>query len=498
MTGRPRLRHIRLLLVYSPDSEERPGRHRRRIAGATLALTAAIVVFPFQSAVALITGGEGNRPLADPGWPKGAAELFNNPARIAWWEGPPFGGGQWHAECRGDAKAFSEVLAGFARLGVKNKRVVVHDGVGQSFWLNPNREPAKQAAARMDWIFMAWQSANWEQLRKMPADLNPTDPRDAEGGPPSQLDVYTGGNLRWSDVTVPAEIELIDNRLEAHGFTTADGIVIEGKVIDLATKQPVTARASLQRVEPQQTGGYHYPVVVETAAGPQGRWVLKKVRAGWYRVVIDAEEFVPRVVGYAQFDDQPGWYSYDSGLSRQAPVSGRITDESGQPLSDVEVRLQDVVADVGGRYESPNDYSAKTDADGRFRTDHVPVGRATIWIHKPGYCRPGLGQPIKTPAQDVALAMLRSAGVRVTVDFAGMPRPAAYIVQMEPEGGAAVGKWSGSGNIDARNQIAFNDVPPGRYIVQGRPNPSSANQQSKPITVDLKGGQTSEIALPAN
>ncbi len=130
-----------------------------------LLLAAASVAVPVQEAFALITGGEGNKPIHDPGWPKGGAVLFNKEARIAYWEGPPFGGGQWHAECRGDAKAFSDVLADFAELDVKSKRVVLHDGVGQSFWLNMNDEPAKRAAARMDWRFMVWVPANWERLQ---------------------------------------------------------------------------------------------------------------------------------------------------------------------------------------------------------------------------------------------------------------------------------------------------------------------------------------------
>ncbi len=158
---------------------------RQKLAVATLWLAVAILAVPFRQAVALITGGEGNRPIADPGWPKGAAAIFNNPARIAWWQGPPFGGGQWHAECRGDAKALSAVLTDFARLDVKTKRVIVHDGVGASSWLNLNGEPAKKAGARIDWTFMVWQPANWEHLRKLPADLNPTGGGDVNKGPPS-------------------------------------------------------------------------------------------------------------------------------------------------------------------------------------------------------------------------------------------------------------------------------------------------------------------------
>jgi hypothetical protein len=475
----------------------RSERSRRGLSRGTALLALAMAVVPAQRAVAWITGGEGNKPITNPGWPKGAAAIFNNKARIAWWEGPPFGGGQWHAECRGDARALSAVLADFARLDVKTRRVIVHDGVGHSFWLNPNHEPAKEAAARMDWMFMVWQPASWERLRKMPGDLNPTDARDADKGPPAQIDVYGGGNLRWSDVTVPEGLEVSDERLEAHGFTPADGLVLEGKVLDLATKKPIAAQMRLQRVEPQAKGGYHYPVVAETTADAHGRWVLKKAPAGWYRVVIEADGLVPRVAGYAQFDDQPHWYSYDCGLSHPAAVSGRVIDDAGQPLADVDVRFSDVQSDPGGRYESPGEFTCKAGADGRFRHDQLPIGRATIWLSKFGHCRPGLGQPIKTPAENVELVMIKSARLRVRIDFGGKARPEGYLVQIEPEGGSAVGTWGGSGNIDAHNEISFAAIPPGRYVLHGQPNPSSGNQQTKPLTIELKGGRLTEITISA-
>ena len=72
---------------------------------------------------------------------------------------------------------------------MKSKKLIVHDGIGHSFWLAPNQEPAKLDAARIDWVFMVWQPANWDRLRNLPADLNPTDPKDADKGPPSVIDV---------------------------------------------------------------------------------------------------------------------------------------------------------------------------------------------------------------------------------------------------------------------------------------------------------------------
>lgn len=449
-------------------------------------------------AQALIRGGEGNTPIHDPGWPAGAAVIFNTPARVAWWEGPPFGGGQWHAECRGDTRALSSVLADFAKIDCQARRVIVRDGVGRSFWLNPNAEPDKQDAAKIDWRFMVWQPESWKFQRRLSPDLDATNREDASDGPPAQLEIYTGGNIRWADVVVPDGLKVIDQRLEAHGFTVADGVVLEGKVTDIASKEAIAAKVFLQQVEAQKPGGYRYPVAAQTVAGADGHWVLKNVTAGWYRVVIDAEGYVPRIAGHLRAE-QPSWQEYDTGMARAASLSGRVTDDAGRPLPEVDVRIGDVVAAQGGRrYESPaGSYTARTDADGRFEATQLPVGKATFWPHKSGYCRPGLGEPVMIPGKDIELRMIKAAHLVVTVDFGEQQRPGGYIVEMAPEGGNKVGSYGGSGNIDARNQMTFDNVPPGRYLIDGHPNPSSADQRTQPVTVELKGGETTELKLKA-
>ena len=45
-----------------------------------------------------------------------------------------------------------------------------------------------------------------------------------------------------------------------------------------------------------------------------------------------------------------------------------------KPLEGVEVRFNDVVPADGGRYESPDEYSFKTDAQGRFHPIKLPRG----------------------------------------------------------------------------------------------------------------------------
>ena len=164
---------------------------------------------PDHSCRADIGGASGDKPVSNQNWPAGADAVFNVTARVAYWEGPPFGGGQYHVECRGDARQLSEVLAAFDRVKAKTKRVVVHDGIGQSFWLNPSGDPAKQLAARIDWTFTVWDRASW---RRSIDPKNERKPDDEALEPLAQIDVFTGGNVTWSDVAVPKGLRIVDER----------------------------------------------------------------------------------------------------------------------------------------------------------------------------------------------------------------------------------------------------------------------------------------------
>jgi hypothetical protein len=116
-----------------------------------------------------------------------------------------------------------------------------------------------------------------------------------------------------------------------------------------------------------------------------------------------------------------------------------------------------------------------------------------------GHVRPGLPHPISIPAKDVVFKMGRSAEVHVSVDFGGKRRPPAYVVEIEAEGGRAVGTWGGSGAINPENQIVYSNVPPGRYVIQGHPNPysTSRHETTAPVTIDLKAGQSAQVTLLA-
>ena len=208
-----------------------------------------------------------------------------------------------------------------------------------------------------------------------------------------------------------------------------------------------------------------------------------------------ADGYVPRVVGYGKYKGEPSWHPFNGSLLRSATVSGRVVDESQKPLADAEIKLIDF-ENLGENYQTAEDFRTTTDAEGRFHFDNVPTASANVMLHKKGYVLPGLGPTIKTPAADVVLTMKQSAQLHVTVDFTGSKRSESYIVELEPEGGNVVGSWGGSSQIDDKNQVSFHDAPPGKYFLQGHPNPHQDKELSKRIPVELKGGEPKRSSFP--
>ena len=466
---------------------------RLRCGLVVSAIVLSLLSFP-QRASALIEGGEGDTPLSDPGWPEGAAAVFNTEGRIAYWVGPPLGGGQWHSECRGDAAAFNRVLADFAEIKAESRKLVIHDGIGRSVWLNINNVPEKREAARIDWSFVVWQPESWKRLKTLPERFR--GPHTGDGETPAPvIEVYVGFNINWADVRVPEGIDIVDERLEAHGFSIEDGSVLEGTV-EGVDPGAVEITAHLEEIETRD-GKYHYERVRSVTADKTGRWVMKSVPAGWYRVAVEAPNAVPRIAGYQQLDGSPHWASMPVTLVGGGIVSGTVQDESGAPLEGASVRLDEVVVGEEGAYRSSNDYKVITDAAGRFEFQNVPRGKTRVWVTKPGYVRAGLGKAIEPPVEDVLLTLQPAANALVIVDFGQQQRPEGYLVEMEPEGGNVVGSYGGSANLPGGNPYEVRDAPAGAYVFFGRPNPGSSDQQTDRVTVELVGGETAKIELKA-
>lgn len=457
-----------------------------------------------QVAHAVIFGGTDNRAVDTSGWQVGSGAVFNVPGRIAYWEGPPFGGGQHRSECRGDTKAFTDVLAAFAKIKASEKLLVVHDGVGQSFWLNMNRQPELEEKARIDWVFTAWKLANWEQARKFPADLRPPDVDPNAKEPTPQIDVYVGGLIDWDLVDVPDGIRVDDQRMAVHGFSTDDGRVFEGTLTDGKTSLPIPGRIEL-RQQKSKDGAVElaWTAVASAATDDEGHWSITNAPTGRVMLVAIAPGYADRVLGYERVGTQPSWSRHDGSLVEASSLSGRVTDAKGAPIEAATVYLTATTNDDGDKYTTGLKSRHTVNADGRFEIQGVPKGWATVWAGKAGFIsRDGRTETI-VPAEGIELVLTVAGEIDVEIDFQsyedrGEKRPKGYIVQVAEAADAETkSSWGGSGNIDESAKRVFKNVPPGRYVLSGRPNPGSSAETTPPVTIDVRAGETSFVTLKA-
>jgi hypothetical protein len=453
--------------------------------------TIAILGFFTHSAFALIEGGEGNTPINDPGWPKGAAEIFNHKGRTAWWVGPPFGGGEWHSECKGDAAALNDVLRLFAKIEGPKKRLVVLDGIGYSFWLDPNGTKRGDRNTKIDWSFSIWQAERWKMQKGLPAGVSAIPHDHAE--PISTITVHTAA-LRWSEVQVPDGIEVIDNRMEAHGFKLSDGRVIEGQVT-AGPGKPLQAKIRVEEIIQKKTGGYDYQVVTSIEADEKGHWAIKNFGEKWCRLIVECDGYASRIAGHVRYDRQPGWEFMGTDLSPQGSIKGRVVDDEGQPLADVNVAMRDLVTVDGDRYDAIEDVFQKTGSDGTFHFKNVPHGKARLTGHRTDFFFPGLGQPVTIPGDLVELRMSKAAALVIRVEFSRDRGKKEYIANLSPEGGDKIGSWGGSAKVDDKNTVKFNGIPPGNYVLKVHSNPSSEGDRKKEQTIELKGGEETTVVV---
>lgn len=477
---------------FKPEKEFPKATAHRELSLLMLGLLATLLILcivpnSLCAASTMIRGGKGNEPIPDPGWPAGAEKIFNWQTRIAWWEDPPFGGGRWHSECKGDEDALSQVLRDFAKLESTQKQVIVKEGIGYSFWLDPNKQKRADRNTKIDWEFTIWEPDRWKFQRELPAAVSSITGK--EDSPTATITVYSA-SIRWEEVEVPEGLSVIDNRLSAHGFEKSDGRVVEGQLLDEASK-PIQGTLRIEHVQPREQGGYKYTLLDTIETTNQGRWVIKNFSDQWCRLIAEAPGYASRRVAYLRYDRQPGWESFTTMLAPNAAFHGRVTDLAGNPL-DAAIRVTSITLD-GERYDT--DAVIKVE-QGKFHIENLP-SHSTVEIaaYLDGYA--STRREISVPTEQECVIELAASGtIHVKVEFR-TPRSGGFVVNVVPEGGDAVGRWGGSANIGEDGTFTFKNVPAGTYTLTGRPNPGSPKDTTESVTVTISGGDQHDVTLKA-
>ncbi|HYE19936.1 MAG TPA: carboxypeptidase-like regulatory domain-containing protein, partial [Tepidisphaeraceae bacterium] len=415
-----------------------------------------------------------------------------------YYEGPPFGGGQYVFQYRGDAAALNEVLAKFGAVKAPELLVVVHPGPGANpFGQGGQGGQGGQKGGeqnRVDWTFTVWTPENFHRLYNGGTSLFMADRPDFRSElPPPRLDVFVSdAGVKWDAVKLPANVRLEDQRAASHGYAAADGAVVVATVYDGTTSKPV-AGAELVLSASVAKG---WEDKAKGVTGADGRVELKSVPAGGMYAVVRAAGYAPRVLGFHSVQGA-AYKAATVRLTKAVEQAGRVVDTSGKPIAGAEVRVDATVGIDGRGYptarvnENPK---VVTDAEGKFILKDLPAGQAMLAAHAKGWHQTEfLKAHAITGKVPLTIVMAKTGGIKGKVVGA----KAGDTISVWPEGGSRPGTWGGGMNLKADGTFAFEAVPPGKYFVSGNAGAEHSGKKDGVVAVEVKAGEVVEVEVKA-
>ncbi len=448
-----------------------------------------------RTALALIMSQAGNNPVTDPGWPAGAMAVANLPSRVGYWEGPPFGGGQYEFDYRGDTDALNAALTNFAAIRAPALDIVLHDGPQTNVFLgldNPNSGPS---AARLDWSFTVWIPASFHRLYNNPAQgfllFGFGQPLD-----PPRMDIYVGdGLVDWAKVKMPENVHVRDDRYAAARVKPVGGALVHMDIYDMATGKPVTGVHVTVIRRTNDTPKLEYATIAEVKGDDSGRVDVAKIPAGWQKMTLEAPGYVSESLGEEYYTERT-YKELTIQLAKPASVSGTTVDTEGKPLKGVKVQAFRMMGIDGRGYPALTAVEATTDNAGRFELNGLPSGYVVLFASKPGQHFDDVNKIHSVPGENVVLRLTGAGGITVRFsDKSGKPLPTVsgrqVWVSVESATPQETPGWRNSGFADADGKCEFKDVPPGEYRVTTRTNPGDNNpKHTSDRVIHVKAGES--------
>ncbi len=458
----------------------------------------------------------GKEPVTDKNWPAGSLEVANHKSRQSWTEGPPFGGGLWSFQYRGDTRIFNEVLAKFALIKAPDLLLVIHEGATE----NPHASPDDKAKGlqRVDWTYTIWTPENFYHLYGNSTSLfMSTQPEFRAELPPPQLDMFVGpGGVDWSLVQMPNGLRVIDERAASHGYKTEDGSVITGTAYDMLSSKPVGAVELVvanyenksakktpiavggeadAKIELKTTQEMGWTEIATAVGDADGRFELKNIPPGSYEVLVRCQGYAPRVLGYLECK-KGTFKTFTVRMSPAVEQTGSVVDSEGKPIAKVKVRLDNTVASDGRGYPTSRvneNQEVITDAQGHFTLTGLPRGEAVITIWGSNLHQIDMLKPHTIPGPPLVIKTAGTGTIKGKV-IGRNGKPADGTVSVWPEGGEVVGSWGGSMNLQEGGTFIFETVPPGKYFISDDAG-AKYQKNGKSTLIEVKAGEAVEVEL---
>ncbi len=269
--------------------------------------------------------------------------------------------------------------------------------------------------------------------------------------------------------------------------------VLSGRVVAADTGKPL--RRALVRASSQET-----PQGRSVSTDPDGRWQLKGLPAGSYRVTISKGGYVDIAYGQQrpfeagkvlELADGQTIEKLDVTLPRAGVITGRVLDEFGEPLTGARVQPMRYRYVGGQRRLTPLGIGDSTDDIGQFRLHGLSPGEYFVSAQmsaglmfgqsddKVGYgttyfpgtavqteaqrVRVAVGQ--ETPQINITMATSRIATISGTaVSSSGRPITRGFLMLASNIGGANMMTMGTSLKPDG--SFLFSNISPGEYRIQ--------------------------------
>jgi hypothetical protein len=434
-----------------------------------LALLATTLLFS-QSADALIMVGKGNDAVPDRQWPAGSLDLANLKTRLGWWEGPPFGGGQFTFMYHGKEIDFQAALDLLAKIKVAAPALFIHDGGAMtSPFLKDDANPKSNLT--YDWSFTVWNPDSYRQLHGSSSRISAEDPN----GPFSKdvemprIDVYVGGNnsLDLKQIKIPANVVVTDERADSAGFK--DGSAITGDVIDMVGHKPIADA----KIELSVAKAYEEwtPAAASVQADNAGHFALTKAPDGNYGVLATAPGYAPRLLGYVSLRGNT-FKHFNVRLAPATKLIGVALDQDGQPVAGITIRPDAITGPDDAGYILPKKPQAITDAQGHFELTDLPPGHTQIFAYGEHHLIANALAIEAIPSTDLTIKMVATGTITGRVTKPDGTPVTDGTVQLRADTKEQLGTYGGGAGIGKDGSFTYTNVPPGDYIISAQ---STAN-----------------------
>lgn len=461
-----------------------------------------VTVFPLclpTVSLGLIMISPGNSPVSNMGWPAFAEKAANVESRLGYWEGPPFGGGEYHFECAGDTAALNRALELFAGTRAPRLEVVVRDGPHHSTFLPPAKaaelKQAADAKAQVDWELILWCPRHWHRLYNHPKFfLGSRQPdRFRRPVPPPQLVVYVGGGaIDWNQVKIPQGVHVLDHRDQTGGA----GSRVRIAVYDMATGQPIPR----VRVTHHQYQDQKWTDSAPIEGTAEGVVELDRLACkGHCQLGFQAEGYAPRRLPHTSTGQQLEEMTVE--LAPASKLSGIVVEGDGKPAAGVEVRTFEILAMDGLGYSLPEAATATTGPDGRFTLAGLPEGYAIVSCTKEGLQQMSqlhdlveIADPrLRSTDKELRIEMVGTGGITGTiVDPSGQPFKGQVDVHLDTAEGSIA--WGGSMHVQD-GKFEFKNVPPARYRISTDPEMIANKDAPGAQIITVTAGAPTKVEL---